>query len=318
MALEKIVLRVGKDQAGQRLDQFIFSALSSRSKNLSKSAIRKLIVAGAVYLNRSRTRIASKTVIEGAQVEVWVDWQRVSTKSREESWTVDRTWILFEDEDLVFVNKPPGLPTQPTLDQARANLFNLTKAFLKSPYLAMHHRLDRDTSGVILFAKTERVNKAVGEAFAHHTARKHYQAICRFLYPSDRKIGDSFVVEGYLKKKEGGSKRAAKMVVAHAGGDFARTSFTLEDRFKEFALVSAYPETGRMHQIRVHLAETGAPILGDELYGGSAQDASRVMLHAASLTIPHPIHKTELKIICPLPKDFQTCLERLKGKNPAS
>jgi RluA family pseudouridine synthase len=227
------------------------------------------------------------------------------------------------------VNKPPGLPTQPTLDEARANLYALLKKFLaergdRDPYVGLHHRLDRDTSGVMLFTKRKEPNGEVGRIFQEHRAQKTYLAIVAVSERREdlargksaatgiRALPKSWTVENFLGR-EGG--KAGKMRAVRSGGDRAITEFRCLAQVERFALVEAKPKTGRMHQIRVHLSEAGSAIVGDTTYGGLRDtrggEIPRVMLHAVALTFPHPISKLEISFTAPLPTDFEKCLLQL-------
>jgi len=322
MALKKIVLKSSAEDAHKRLDQFLAERLpESLAQPVSKGKARKLIVAGAVYLNGKRVRIASKELIPGARIEAYVDVNRLysdeTSKDRAFEMTLER--ILFEDEYLIVVNKPAGLPTQPTLDEARDNLFAALKRYLTKegepePYLALHHRLDRDTSGVVLFVKGREANAGVAEFFSKHLAQKTYNALTHGA-KAGVKVPEHWTIENYLGKARIAGKRA-KFTAVRSGGDHAQTEFQLLERLTRGFWVEARPITGRTHQIRVHLSEYGLPILGDSFYGAREGSAARVMLHAACLTFPHPIHKVEIKVQSPLPEDFLKCLQAIRKTNP--
>lgn len=333
MSLKKVAFKVGPEDAGARLDQFLALHLPAALKTpgkpenetLSKAKMRKLILAGAVYLNGRRVRIASKELLPGARVEAFVDLAKLfetggPAKDLPFEMTQDR--ILFEDEWLIAVDKPAGLPTQPTLDEARNNLFGALKKFLSKregsgeAYLGLHHRLDRDTSGVILFTKRKEANAGVGELFQSHQAVKVYQALT--LSPSGKNPPDTWSVKNYLGRGGSGGKSSGKrsrFQSVRSGGDFAHTDFRVLERLKDGLWVEAKPKTGRTHQIRVHLSEGGMPIRGDTLYGASEKSATRLMLHAVSLTFPHPIHRNEISIQSGLPEDFLKCLQLCRQRS---
>jgi RluA family pseudouridine synthase len=235
------------------------------------------------------------------------------------SWAPER--VLFEDEWLLVVDKPAGLPTQPTLDPSRDSVFASLQAFLQrrdggACYLGMHHRLDRDTSGVLLFTKNQDANAGVAALFAGKTMQKTYQAlaIASATGPETWEVSNHLGEVGRVGK-------ASRYGAVRSGGDRAQTSFRVLERLRGVLLVEARPHTGRTHQIRVHLAEGGYPIFGDALYGGPLQlpagagvvAAPRVMLHAAGLEFSHPVTKAALAIRSPLPADFETCLQRLRS-----
>lgn len=335
MALKKTSLIIPKECEGLRIDQALAQLLpKAAGLELSKGKIRKLIIAGAVYLNSGRIRIASKSVRAGAKVDVFIDPEKLGGVEvgkdgqvvKPRTFQIKAEDIFFEDEWILGVRKEAGLPTQPTLDEARANLYALLKKFLKNrdgkePYVGLHHRLDRDTSGVMLFTKAKEANAEVGRLFQEHLAQKTYLAI---VSTHGKPLRKEWTVDNFLARDNG---KAGKMRAVKSGGDRAITFFRtlaqteLTSASSGFALVEAKPRTGRMHQIRVHLAEGGNPIVGDLTYGGSAnytgiERIPRVMLHAASLTFPHPITKLETTFNAPLPTDFEKCLKQLRLQVP--
>jgi RluA family pseudouridine synthase len=237
------------------------------------------------------------------------------------SWTPER--VLFEDEWLLVVDKPAGLPTQPTLDESRASVFTTLKEFLQqrdggTPYLGLHHRLDRDTSGVLLFTKDQKANAGVSALFTGKTVRKTYQALAI----AGVTCLESWEVENFLGVI-GRVGKASKFGAVRSGGDPAQTSFRVLERLPGALLIEARPHTGRTHQIRVHLAEGGHPIFGDAFYCGSMQLqagsgggmvlAPRVMLHAVTLEFLHPVTKAALQMRSALPADFEACLRGLRS-----
>lgn len=317
MGLRKFSFIISKDMAGWRLDQVLATLIpAALGETLSKAKIRKLIIAGAVYLNRNRTRIASKLLLANAQIEVYIDLAKLKNddaSTKDSKFTMSKERILFEDEFLIIVNKPPKLPTQPTIDEARNNLYDAVKDFLasrdqiKQPYLGIHQRLDRDTSGVILFTKNPLANKGLAQAFAEHQISKVYQAIVS--HPKNNLPTNNWSVTNYLGRVRSNKGKQAKYMAVSDGGDFAHTDFSLLETHRDLLLVEARPKTGRTHQIRVHLAELGMPIIGDSLYGGKFTSAIlRMMLHAYKLTFLHPITKKEITITSKLPEDFKNCL----------
>lgn len=288
-------------------------------------------------MNGKRVRIASKELLSNARVEVYIDFDKLNSdsKSKDVAFVMTEDRVLFEDEYIIAVNKPPGLPTQPTLDEARDNLFASVKKFLQGrvgksappPYLGLHHRLDRDTSGVILFTKSTEANAGVAEIFAGHLAQKTYQALVSSAGVAGQKrnaiearVTLNWSVKNYLGRPKGSPQKGGKFGSVRSGGDFAHTDFRLLERLSGGLWVEARPLTGRTHQIRIHLSEDGMPILGDATYGGSDRigmlSISRLMLHAVDLTFPHPIHENRISIQSPLPEDFCRCLKALQKGSP--
>lgn len=236
-------------------------------------------------------------------------------------WTPSR--VLFEDEWLIVVDKPAGLPTQPTLDASRPSVFSVLKDFLqkregREQYLGLHHRLDRDTSGVMLFTKNQKANAGVGALFAEKKAQKTYHALAVL----GAGCAEAWEVKNYTAVV-GRAGKASKYGAVRSGGDPAQTVFRELERLPGVLLVEARPLTGRTHQIRVHLSEGGHPILGDEFYGGPASLRlgsgarlmfQRVLLHAAALEFCHPMTQEKHAISSPLPADFSACLQQLRAK----
>ena len=275
-------------------------------------------MAGAVYVNGRPVRIASKALSSGATIEAHVDVARLfdDSTSRDKRFELTPDRILFEDDDLIIVDKPPGLPSHPTADEARDNLFAAVTRFVAQrdgvaqPYLGIHHRLDRDTSGVVLFTKSKRVNAAVADIFSKHKVVKIYQALT---IPQRKRLDKEWTVKNHLGKISSKSKRARYGAVK-SDGDSAETSFRVIAEYPHGFWVEAIPKTGRTHQIRVHLSEDGLPILGDDLYGSAEGQVPRLMLHATELRFPHPITGREISVKSPLPGDFEQCRNRIRTR----
>jgi 23S rRNA-/tRNA-specific pseudouridylate synthase len=211
------------------------------------------------------------------------------------------------------------------LDPSRPHLFGLLQAFLRDrdgdrAYVGLHHRLDRDTSGVVLFTKKPVANAGVAELFSGHLAKKTYWALSQLSSKSklgERMRDEEWEVHDLLGRDPRAPSKKNRFASVRTGGDPAHTDFKLLERLGDCALIEARPLTGRTHQIRVHLSEQGAPILGDETYGWefsrSPIPVPRVLLHAACLTFPHPISKIEISVSSPIPEDFQECLKLLRS-----
>lgn len=212
--------------------------------------------------------------------------------------------IVYEDQWLLIVNKPAGLPTQPSVDRKRPSLYSHLLESKRWPYVGLHHRLDVPTSGLVLLTKDKSANKPVGELFKGRELKKTYLCLCQ-----GRANESKFQIQNHLKPLRLKSGKT-KMTVVNSGGDFAHTDFEVLEEFEEATLIKAMPHTGRMHQIRVHLAHIGLPILGDSLYFRIDRKYPRVLLHAYQLNFSHPINKTNLLVEAPLPDDFEAALKR--------
>jgi RluA family pseudouridine synthase len=212
--------------------------------------------------------------------------------------------ILHEDEWVVVVDKPSGLPTHMTRDPARDHLLRAVARLLEArdgaaPPLFAVHRLDVGTSGVVVLARKPEANLPLSEAFARRDVLKIYDAI---VFAGDRAVEERFTVERYLKAK------GRRTSVVRSGGKPSRTDFVLVERRGDRCLLEARPRTGRMHQIRIHLADSALPILGDALYGSRPAHADRLMLHARRVRLPHPSGKGELDVTAPTPDALKRAL----------
>jgi 23S rRNA pseudouridine1911/1915/1917 synthase len=275
--------------------------LAAEGHHRSASAVRKLVVAGSVRVGGRVERFLMREMAPGEAVGV-----RLPPVGRANAApvTLTETVVRFEDDVLIVVDKPAGLPTHATIDPNRPHLHGAVADLLARrsggpdrarPYLGIHHRLDRDTTGVVLFTKDRRVNAAVGALFAQRRIGKTYLAAVTGRRPAAAR----WTVQDHLGRVSGPGD-AARYASVHAGGQAAHTDFDLvgplgADRW----LVRAHPRTGRTHQLRVHLAEAGLPIVGDEHYGGPPAPA--MLLHAESLAFTHPLTGAELVVTAPAP-----------------
>ncbi len=211
--------------------------------------------------------------------------------------------IVFEDDIFVIVNKPAGLATQNTQNPKKPNLYARLQEQLnlregKTVYLALHHRLDAATSGLVLFCKNRKYNKYVTDLFREKKIQKSYLAIVDIL--KDESLRDHWTIANKLKTYK---IRHFKKAKSSNKGDESITEFNLIKRNGKKALVECRPLTGRLHQIRVHLAESGLPIQGDFHYHPQKQKGE-LMLHAHSLAFIHPVSKQEICIKAELPTYF--------------
>lgn len=224
-----------------------------------------------------------------------------------------RALVIHQDDDLLAVNKPPGLSSQGgridvnTLDE-------LLGAFAKPsgsrPRLV--HRLDRDTSGVLLAARSQPAAAYMGKAMMGRRVRKTYLAIVAPGAPDPR---DGVIDAALLRQDIGRESRVQVCSAEYPGAKAATTRYRTLASTTEAALLELRPMTGRMHQLRVHLAHIGRPIAGDARYGGvlvlGGEAVPRLMLHARALVFPHPTGGAETRIEAPAPQDFRDLLTRL-------
>lgn len=306
--MQKLSFRVpslSRDAGELRLDQAIAQSDPALTHKLSRGLIRKLIVAGAVYVNGKRVRIASKLMRGGENIDLYWDKARAPQKQTTDQFGSLR--ILYEDEAIVCFDKPANLPTQPTVDEARANLYEIAKRQLataagKSVYLGLHHRLDRDTSGVVLFTRGEKYNAAIAAQFAEHTCVKVYVAVVHGTLKNPKGRLETFM--GPVGKKG----KQAKFGSVKSGGKKAITDFLVLSHNGRYSLVEVKITTGRTHQIRVHFSEMGHPIVGDTLYGSPEAEyrrRGRFLLHAHALSIVHPVTNNLVRVESPIPAEFR-------------
>ena len=309
-----------------RLDEFLRLELPKKLKNpenASNSKIRRLIVAGCVYVNGNQIRRPAFVLFAKSVIEVQFDEEKFFYEKQPEDIKFELTEenVLFEDEYLICVNKPALFPTEETIvgGEKRDNLHDAVVRYLwkknpllrNPPYAGIMHRLDRETSGVILFTKQRSVNKDIQKMFENHDFTKVYEAFCtlknavpggKYVNCSEKfQKGRKFTVEKYIGRVSAKSQAAKWGTVPESrGGLHSKTDFTvLEEKTVagiKGVLVQAELFTGRTHQIRVHLSENGLPILGDELYGGLPY--KRILLHAKRLCFVHPVTKQRIDIEC--------------------
>ena len=224
--------------------------------------------------------------------------------------------ILFEDEYLIVVNKPSGLPSQGTLDPSRDHCLAAVRRYLMhrdaDPYVGLHHRLDAQTSGVLLMTKSKAANASISEQFQKHTIQKTYLAVCVGIEtePSYLEPDHAWVIDAPIGEVSG--SKIQKFCVGGKNRKRALTRVTcvcgIKLRDGLFGVYRCAPETGRTHQIRVHLASLGLPIAGDSLYGIPLPrslwpaDPHRMCLHAAKLEFTHPITGERLAVEAPEPE----------------
>ncbi|MFA5139435.1 MAG: RluA family pseudouridine synthase [Elusimicrobiota bacterium] len=308
-----------KDGAGLRADAF----LAKRLKRYSRSEVQRLMAAGRVRLKRGE---GSPGPVKASQRLALSDTVIVAyTRTEEPPCAHERLAVLHEDDDLLAVDKPARVLSHPTDRVVRNAATSILARQFPGFKLHLAHRLDRETSGVLLLAKNKEAARRLTESFTRGKVRKEYLAVVRGEVAFERTVVDKPMEHdgGEIKVRQG------------LGGDrAARTEFERVAVAHGLSLVRALPRTGRLHQIRVHLASLGHPVLGDKLYQGEGEyymkavrreldeedllalGASRQMLHAARLGFPHPSTGAWTEVEAPLPEDFLR-LKVLLGLGPS-
>jgi 23S rRNA pseudouridine1911/1915/1917 synthase len=323
MAAEELsgepVERIVSDAAaGQRLDAY----LAEQFPTYSRVHLRRVIVAGGVQIEGRRPK-ASYRLRAGQRVAIVLP-DIIREQPEPEDIPLD---ILYEDEDLVAVNKPPGMVVHPskghwsgTLAAALAFHFESLSSVGGPTRPGIVHRLDRDTSGVLVVAKKDQVHLKLSAQFEARTTKKEYFVVVAGVPDHDRdRIEQPIGAHPYQR---------AKMAIRanHPTSREAATFYEVAERFQGFGTIRVAPKTGRTHQIRVHLSHIGYPVLCDRLYGGRAQitlgeiagteDQSvmldRQALHAARLEVEHPSSGDRISFEAPVPADIQGVVKALR------
>jgi 23S rRNA pseudouridine955/2504/2580 synthase/23S rRNA pseudouridine1911/1915/1917 synthase len=262
----------------------------------SNRALKRLIESNFCLVNGVTERFASRKLKAGDQVK----WQAPASSQFTGKQQFEAHRILFEDEACLIYDKPAGVTSD-----AHGIL-----ALLKphgTYYLT--HRLDKDTTGVLLLAKTPQAEAALADAFRRREIHKEYLALVDGC-PKE----PEGVIEDYLGKKGAFHGQTLYGRVPKERGRYAKTHWVLIKAAARCALISCFPETGRTHQLRVHLSGLGHPVLGDYQYGKEFQfkiRPQRMLLHASALRFIHPVTKAHLEAVAPLPDDFNQLMRQL-------
>ncbi len=282
---------------GAQVGRAVAEAVAAELK-VSPEEARRLVAAGAVYLVGRRCRDPEARLRAGQVVAVVLE--EGGRSPLEAPAAPPPLGILFEDAEVIAVDKPAGITAQPTEGRVGESLVDLVSARLGTP-AGLVHRLDRETSGVTIFGKTAPATTALAAEFREGRARKRYVAA------TGPGLPPSGTVDLPLSKDPSrpGRWRASRA----ANGVPALTDFRTLYAGPEYCLVELLPHTGRTHQLRAHLTALGAPILGDARYGGAARAAGlpapRCLLHAQALELAHPRMGQPLRIESPVPEDLR-------------
>ena len=297
-------VEVAEEEAGQRIDNYLLARL----KGVPKSRIYRIIRSGEVRINMKRAE-ASQKVIAGDRIRI--PPVRVAERDAPEAAPHFKMPILFEDDALLAIDKPAGLAVHGGSGVAHGVIESLRSIRPQARFLELVHRLDRETSGVLLLAKKRSALTALHEMMRAHDMDKRYLAGVAGRFRNERQR-----VRLALAKRV--NSAGEKRVSVSDEGQEAETVLRLVERGPDMSLLEAELLTGRTHQIRVHLAHLGHPVLGDDKYGDfelnrrlRKQGLKRMFLHAAKLSFAHPLSGEAIELASPLPLDlekFRACI----------
>ena len=302
----QITLYVSDEFAGTRLDKFI----SESRKEISRSHIKKLIEENQILINNKpskpsyRIRFKDKILINLPEPE--------ELKIKPEKIKLD---VIYEDKDLIVINKPQGMITHPASGIYKGTLVNALLYHCKDSLSGINgvlrpgivHRLDKDTSGLIIACKNDKSHKEIAKQIKERKVKRSYLAIVHRKVQYDK---------GTINKPIGRHKIKREKMAVIPNGRQAITHFKILKRFDKYTLLECSLETGRTHQIRVHMSSIGHPIVGDKIYGerwemGDGRWDKGMMLHAYKLAFIHPRTKKEIKLEIELPERFKNLTHHL-------
>ncbi|MCM2263655.1 MAG: RluA family pseudouridine synthase [Desulfuromonadales bacterium] len=265
--------------------------------------IKRMIDLGGAHIDGRRVRRCSLSVAAGQHIELHVDGLPL------EPFRLDPAMVIYRDQYLLALDKPAGVATQPTPARYQGTIYAALQQFLGDTgqvSLGMVQRLDRDTSGVLVFSTHPRAHKGLTAAFSEHRVTKRYLALVAGHLEND---------EGEMRSQLARRRATNRMVSVERGGKPALTRYRRIASYDCASLVEVEIPTGRSHQIRIHFAEAGHPLLGDPAYGGPGMvkgaAIARQMLHASELCLDHPVDGSRLELESPLPEDFQAVMHFL-------
>ena len=312
-------LTINKQLSSQRLDKVLVSKL----EGYSRTQIKTLILNGNVCLDEKEIKDPSYITKENENYFINIILKQETKHSAE---NIDLN-IIFEDEDLIVINKPPNLVMHPAPGNESGTLVNALMHYTNNQLSNLDdnsrpgivHRLDKDTSGILVVAKNNNVHINLAEQFKEHTISRRYKAIV-WGTPDNQSI------EGYIERNR---KNRKKMSLNNKGfGKYSKTDIKLEKTFGIASLVDCHLHTGRTHQIRLHLTSKNSPIIGDKIYGKSKinqfgknkntfnkfmilKNFKRQALHAYHLGFDHPTSKKRMNFDIEIPEDFKNLIELL-------
>ncbi len=303
--MDKIIFRVEKENAGIRIDKY----LSDNMEDISRSYLQKLLKEKSITVNEKEIK-ANYKVQEGDVVSVSVPEPEEPDILPEEI-PLD---ILYEDDSLMVVNKPKDMVVHPSAGHLSGTLVNAVLFHCKGNLSGINgimrpgivHRIDKDTTGALLICKTDTCHRILAEQLKVHSITRKYRAVVQ-----GNLKDDEGTIEGPVGRHPADRK---KMAINYKNGKEAVTHYRVLERFGNATYIECQLETGRTHQIRVHMASIGHPLLGDTTYG-SAKNPYHLQgqaLHAMVIGFLHPVTNTYMEFTAPLPEYFLKLLEKLR------
>jgi 23S rRNA pseudouridine955/2504/2580 synthase len=314
-AARRLVVDEGAD--GQRLDNYLLKLL----KGVPKTHVNRVIRSGEVLVNRGRAQAATR-LAQGDEVRV--PPLRVAEKASVASAPAREFPLLFEDDQLLAIDKPAGVAVHGGSGVAFGVIEQLRRARPEARFLELVHRLDKETSGILLLAKKRGALVALQEQFRGRGTAKVYAALVHGHWPARLKVVD---VALHKTLDAAGERQVRAVPAEHAAAKRAITLVKVAQGFADYSLLDVTIKTGRTHQIRVHLAHAGHAIVGDPKYGDFAANRglargeglaglrfTRMFLHARALAFDHPASGARIELAAPLPSECVTLLSRLEPR----
>ncbi|MCL7818629.1 23S rRNA pseudouridine(955/2504/2580) synthase RluC [Pasteurella multocida] len=311
------MLTISEDEAGQRIDNYLLAKL----KGVPKSLIYRILRKGEVRVNKGRIKpeykLQANDIVRVPPVRISEKEQApISTKLNKVSQLEKQ--ILFEDECLLVLNKPSGIAVHGGSGLSFGVIEALRTLRPDARFLELVHRLDRDTSGILLVAKKRSALRSLHEQLREKTVQKDYLALVRGQWQSHCKVVKAPLLKNELSSGE-------RIVRVSEQGKPSETRFSIEERYEYATLVKASPVTGRTHQIRVHTQYAGHPIALDDKYGDKHFDEqmtqlglTRLFLHAFSIRFEHPKTGETLRINAPLDPEMKKILGALREQKSSN
>ena len=294
---------VNENDKGKRLDIYI----AENFNELSRTMIKKLIESNNILVNDKSEKVSYKVQ---ANDNISIDIPEAKeTKLKAQEIPLD---IIYEDSDIIVINKPKGMVVHPANGNPDGTLVNAILSICKNSLSGIGgelrpgivHRLDKDTSGLIIVAKNDKAHINMSEQIKERNVKKTYIALVRGNVPEE---------EATINMQIGRSTKDRKKMAVTKNGKQAITHFKVLKRYSKYTLLEIKIETGRTHQIRVHMAEIGYPVVGDAVYSNGKNEfgIEGQMLHAYKLEFMHPITNKHMELTAPLPQYFEEILKKL-------